>query len=164
MRFGASFLLALALATPALASASARTTTSELRRDRQTAAAPMDQKAQALFEFLMARRLESEGDHAGALAALERARKLDPDSAEVAAEIAGHHSRQNRMSEAITAAQQALTLDKDNQEAHHVMALVYAAWADGAEQPPPGISVASARSSAIEHLTAIQNKIGRAHV
>ena len=157
MRFGALLLLALALATPALASASARPTTSELRRDSQTAAAPMDSKAQALFEFLMARRLESEGDHAGAMAALERARTLDPDSAEVAAEIAGHHSRQNRMAEAIAAAQQALKLDKDNQEAHHVMALVYAAWADGAQPVPPGISVASARSSAIEHLIAIQN-------
>src|SRR5688572_21161317 len=61
------------------------------------------------------------------------------------------------MPEAIAAAEQALKLDKDNIEAHHVLALVYAAWADGAAQTPPGASAASARSIAIEHLSAIQN-------
>src|SRR5687768_208746 len=123
----------------------------------QTAAAPTDPKAQALFEFLMARRMESEGDNAGALAALERARKLDPASAEIAAEIAGHHSRQSRMPEAIAAAEQALKLDKDNVEAHHVLALVYSAWADGAAPLPANMSAGSARINAVEHLTAIQN-------
>src|SRR5688572_25576068 len=142
MKLAASFLVVFALATPALG---------------QTAAAPTDPKAQALFEFLMARRMESEGDNAGALAALERARKLDPASAEIAAEIAGHHSRQSRMPEAVAAAEQALTLDQDNVEAHHVLALVYSAWADGAAPPPATMSVASARINAVEHLTAIQN-------
>src|SRR5687767_12625188 len=161
MMFARAALLLLVTVTPALGSASARETTSELRRDRagagfgseggQTAVAPSDPKAQALFEFLMARRMESEGDNAGALAALERARKLDPKSAEIAAEIAGHHSRQSRMPEAIAAAEQALKLDKDNVEAHHVLSLVYSAWADGVAPAPSGTSPAAARASAIEH-------------
>ena len=46
------------------------------------------QNPSAYFEFLMARRLEGQGDHAGALAALERAASADPSSAEVRAEIA----------------------------------------------------------------------------
>jgi tetratricopeptide (TPR) repeat protein len=143
MKFASAALVLVLVATPALA---------------QTAAAPADEpKAQALFEFLMARRAESEGDNAGALAALERARKLDPNSAEVAAEIAAFYSRQNRMTEAIAAAEAALKLDKDNVEAHNVLALVYAAWADGAAPAPSGQSVAMARTKAIEHLTAIQN-------
>jgi len=143
MRLAASVLFVLAVATPAFA---------------QTAAAPAeDPKAQALFEFLMARRAESEGDTAAALAALERARKLDPLSAEISAEIAAFHSRQNRMTEAIAAAEQALKLDKENVEAHQVLAMVYAAWADGAAPAPSGQSVAMARTAAIEHLTAIQN-------
>ena len=121
------------------------------------AAAPVDPKAQALFEFLMARRAESEGDNAAALAALERARKLDPGSAEVSAEIAGFYSRQNRMSDAVAAAEQALKIDKDNVEAHHVLAVVYSSWADGAAPVPSGQSVANARINAIEHLAAIQN-------
>jgi tetratricopeptide (TPR) repeat protein len=122
----------------------------------QTGAAPADAKAQALFEFLMARRMEASGDAAGALAALERARKLDPGSAELSAEIAGYYSRQNRSTEAVTAAQDALKLDKTNVEAHHVLAVIYSAWADGAERPPAGQTQASARDAAIEHLSAIQ--------
>ena len=39
--------------------------------------------AQAYYEFMLARRLESDGDTKGALAALDRAEKLDPASAEV---------------------------------------------------------------------------------
>ena len=143
MRLAALVLVAFAAVSPALA---------------QTAATLADDpKAQALYEFLMARRAESEGDNAAALAALERARKLDPDSAEILAEMAGFYSRQNRMTDAIAAAEQALKLDQDNVEAHHVLALVYAAWADGAAPAPSGQSVAMARTTAIEHLTAIQS-------
>lgn len=124
----------------------------------QTAATPgAEPKAQAFFEFLMARRLESAGDTAGALAALERARTLDPGSAEISAEIAGYYSRQNRAIDAVVAAEQALKLDQENVEAHNVLAMVYAAWADGAMQLPPGQTIASARSAAIDHLSAIQN-------
>ena len=147
-------LLALALSTPRWLRL--RSATTELRRDGQTAAPAADPKAQALFEFLMARRMEAAGDTAGALAALERARKLDPASAEIAAEIAGNYSRQDRMAEAAVAGEQALKLDKDNIEAHHVLALVYSAWADGAAPPPSGQTIGSARTRAIEHLTAIQ--------
>jgi tetratricopeptide (TPR) repeat protein len=123
----------------------------------QTAAtAPADPKAQAMYEFMMARRLESTGDNPGALAALERAKKLDPQSGEISAEIAGYYFRQNRPADAIAAAEQALKLDKESVEAHSVLGNVYAAWADGATPPPPGQSAAATRDRAIEHLTAIQ--------
>lgn len=157
MKFAGPAIVVLLVATPALPSASARTSFSVPGHDQATPSAPADPKAQAMFEFLMARRAEAEGDNAGALAALERARKLDPDSAEISAEIAGFYSRQNRMSDAIVAAEHALKLDKDNEEAHHVLALVYSAWADGAAPAPSGQSVAMARTAAIAHLTAIQN-------
>lgn len=123
----------------------------------QTAAtAPADPKAQAMYEFMMARRLESTGDNPGALAALERAKKLDPQSGEISAEIAGYYFRQNRPADAIAAAEQALKLDKESVEAHSVLGNVYAAWADGATPPPPGQSAAATRDRAIEHLSAIQ--------
>jgi tetratricopeptide (TPR) repeat protein len=161
MVFACAALALLLAATPARASASARSTSGEVRDDRaeggQTVAAPSDPKAQALFEFLMARRMEAAGDAAGALAALERARKLDPNSAEISAEIAGYYSRQQRHTDAIAAAEQALQLDRTNVEAHHVLAQVYASWADGAEPPPAGQTQTSARAAAIEHLTAIQS-------
>jgi len=124
----------------------------------QTAAAPPpDPKAQAAYEFMMARRTESEGDTAGALAALERARKLDPASAEISAEMAGYYFRQNRPTEAVAAAEQALKLDKENVEAHNILGTVFSAWAEGSAPPPPGQTATSTRDAAIEHLTAIQN-------
>jgi tetratricopeptide (TPR) repeat protein len=121
------------------------------------AVAPTDPKAQALYEFLMARRLESSGDAAGALAALERARQLDPQSGEISAEIAGYYFRQNRAADAVGAAQQALKLDKDNVEAHHILGTVYSTWSEGGAPPPAGQTTASTRGVAIEHLTAIIN-------
>ena len=105
----------------------------------------------------MARRLEAAGDNAGALASLERARKLDPQAAEIPAEIAGYYFRQNRPTDAVAAAEQALKLDKDNVEAHNMLGTVFSAWADGGAPPPPGQTQASTRDAAIEHLTAIQN-------
>ena len=123
----------------------------------QTTAAPaQDPKAQAFFEFMMARRAEAAGDSTGALAGLERARKLDPASAEISAEIAGFYFRQNRSAEAVASAEQALKIDKDNEEAHHVLGQVYSSWADGATMPPAQTR-GTARTKAIEHLSAIQN-------
>ena len=121
------------------------------------ASAPPDPKAQAQYEFMMARHHESSGDMAAALAALERARKLDPQAAEISSEIAGHYFRQNRTADAVAAAEQALKLDKDNVEAHHILGTVYSSWADGAAAPPAGQTQASVRAAAIQHLSAIQN-------
>jgi len=169
-------LLALAVSAPGFASASARTSPSELRRDLadlsaaasakadaasgreggQTAAVPVDAKAQAFYEFMMARRLEAAGDVAGSMASLQRAQKLDPDSAEIAAEMAGAHARQEQAAPAILQAKLALKLDADNVEAHHVLAQVYSGWAEGAGALPGGETQAGARLKAIEHLVAIQ--------
>ncbi len=106
---------------------------------------------------MMARRMESAGDTAGALASLERARKLDPGAAEIPAEIAGYYYRQNRPADAVAAAEQALKIDKDNVEAHNILGTVYSSWADGGSPPASGQSPISTRDAAIEHLTAIQN-------
>ena len=128
-----------------------------LRADRRRCRRA-DPKAQALYEFMMARRLEAAGDDAGALAALERAQQARSRSpAEISAEIAGYYFRQNRPTDAVAAAEQALKLDKDNVEAHNILGTVYSAWAEGGAPPPPGQTAASTRDAAIEHLTAIQN-------
>jgi tetratricopeptide (TPR) repeat protein len=136
MRPGAA-LVALLMATPVWA---------------QTPASP---QSQAYYEFLMARRLEAEGDQAAALAALERAKKLDPNSAELLAELAGFHARQNRGEAAVAEAERALAIDPKNTEAHHVLALIYSAWADGGSPLPAGQTPASARALAVEHLSAL---------
>ncbi|MDP3717332.1 MAG: tetratricopeptide repeat protein [Acidobacteriota bacterium] len=137
-------LVALAVLAPALSEGG------------QTAAATVDDpKARAFYEFLMARRLEAAGDSAGSMAALQRAQELDPNSAEIAAEMAGAHARQDQARSAILQAERALKLDAANVEAHFVLAQLYAEWAEGAS-PPAGETAAGARDKAIEHLVAIQ--------
>jgi tetratricopeptide (TPR) repeat protein len=112
--------------------------------------------AQAYFEFLLARRLEGQGDDAGALEALKRAIALDPQSAELQAELAGFYARQNKGTDAVEAAERALKLNPDNVEAHRMLGLVYSAWSDGAAgQAPAGRTPAQFRALAIEHLTKI---------
>jgi tetratricopeptide (TPR) repeat protein len=118
---------------------------------------PSAASAQAYYEFMVARRLESDGDVKGALAALDRAEKLDPKSAEVPAERAALHARQNQGPQAQEAAERALQLDKDNVEAHRILALVYSAWSEGAGQPPTGNTAETARAKAIEHFKAIRS-------
>jgi tetratricopeptide (TPR) repeat protein len=120
------------------------------------AAAQPDSRSQAYFEFMLARRLESQGNEAAALEALKRAIALDPKSAELQAELAGFHARQNNGEEAVKAAERALTLDAGNVEAHRMLGLVFAAWADApASQLPAGRSQPQLRALAIEHLAKI---------
>jgi tetratricopeptide (TPR) repeat protein len=125
-----------------------------LEASAQQAAPPADPTAQAYFEFLLARRLEAQGDTDAAQQALQRALKLDPKSAELNAELAGFFARQNKATEAVDAARQALTIDPNNVEAHRMLGLVLAAWSDGAALPP-GRTAAQMRAEAIEHLTKI---------
>jgi tetratricopeptide (TPR) repeat protein len=119
--------------------------------------APPTPSAEAYYEFLMGHRLDNAGDAAGALAALERAKKADPNSAEILAEVAGFYAKQNKAEEAIAAADQALKLDPDNVEAHHMLGLVYSAWAEGAVPLPAGQTPERLRQLAIDHFTAIQS-------
>jgi tetratricopeptide (TPR) repeat protein len=144
MFFARAGFVLMVTAAPALAS--------------QTAAVqPSEPKAEALYEFMMGRRLEAAGDAPGALAAFQRAKTLDPQSGEISAEIAGHYFRTNRAPEAVAAAEQALKLDKDNVEAHNILGTVYSAWSEGGSPLPPGQTMLAARATAIEHLTAIFN-------
>jgi tetratricopeptide (TPR) repeat protein len=103
---------------------------------------------------MMARRLESTGDTAGALEALKRAQALDPKSAEILAETAGFYARQNKGAEAVGAAERALAIDAANVEAHRMLGLVFAAWSEG-NSMQGGRTPAQMRALAIEHLTKI---------
>jgi len=120
---------------------------------RQASAPP---SSAAMYEFLLARRAEAVDDVAGAEAALQRAVKLDPASAELRAELAGFFARQNRAADAVEAAERAVGLDASSEEGHRILGLVYAAWADGAVAGPKGGSAAEWRGKAIEHLSRIQ--------
>ena len=107
----------------------------------------------AYFEFLLARRLEGQGDFAGAQAALERAAKVDARSSEVRAELGAFHLRRSQPEEAEGAAKASLVIDGDNPEAHRVLGLVYAGYADGgSQQRGPNPQAAQFLKDAIMHL------------
>jgi tetratricopeptide (TPR) repeat protein len=108
--------------------------------------------ADPYYEFLMARRLEAQGDAAGALAALNRAAAADKGSAEIRAEIAALHLRQNRRDEAEKAAKEALALDEDSIEAHRVLGLLFAGNADAANERRQATQSATFAREAIAHL------------
>lgn len=108
--------------------------------------------ADAYFEFLMARRLESEGDNRAALAALERAAAADPKSAEIRAEMAAYYARRSQRPEAEKAAQAALAIDQNNVEANRVLGNLYAATVEGSTQPRPTADTVKALELAVMHL------------
>jgi tetratricopeptide (TPR) repeat protein len=88
--------------------------------------------SQAYLAFLMARRLEAEGDNSGALASLRRAAAADPRSAEIHAEMAGFHLRHNERPEAEAAAKAALAINPDNVGANRALGLINAAAVEAA--------------------------------
>lgn len=105
----------------------------------------------AYFEFLMARRLESQGDFKGAQAALDRAAQADMASAEVRAEMAAFFLRRSQPEQAEKAARAALAINERNLEAHRTLGLVYAGYT---ESPQGAVQTQAADllRQAISHL------------
>ncbi len=119
--------------TPAASATHARTVTAP-------AGAETTPEGAAYFEFLKGRMLEGLGRVTDALEAYERASKMDPQSAQIRAEIAALYARQNRPADAITAAKAALKLDPDDSEAHWVLGTVYAAVIEARAEEAAGVS------------------------
>lgn len=145
----AVFLMAVLVAAP-VASAQPPAADAPPAANRRPA------NATAMYEFLLARRAEARDDVPAAEAALRRAITIDPQSAELQAELAAFFTRQNRAADAVAAAEKALAMDAGSEEAHRVLGLVHAAWADGIVDGPPGGTEESWRAKAIEHLTKVQ--------
>ena len=97
---------------------------------------PASSKAgEAYAQFLLGHRLAENDDEAGAIAAYKKAMELDPTAADIPAELAGLYLEQNKIQEAMTAAEQSLKISADNREGNRVMGIVYAAMSDsGPEQ------------------------------
>ncbi len=110
------------------------------------------QESNPYLEFLLARRLEQDGDAKGAQAALERAAVADPDSAEIRAELAAFHMRQKDGAGAERAARESLSRDAENIEAHRVLGLVYSAYAESAAENGQEAKAPEFAKTAIDHL------------
>jgi tetratricopeptide (TPR) repeat protein len=82
------------------------------------------------YYFLLGRHLEGQGKIDAAIAAHRRAIELEPQSAELRAELAALFARQDRAVEALDTAEAALQRDADNREANRVVGSIYAAFVD----------------------------------
>ena len=83
--------------------------------------------ADAYAQFLLGHHLEDGDDIDGAITAYKKAMDLDPSASEIPAELAALYLRQNKVQDAMTAAEQALKIEPDNAEANRVLGIVYAA-------------------------------------
>ena len=125
-----------------------------------------DPVGEAYAQFLLAHRLEDDDDVDGAIAAYKRAMTLDPQAAEIVSELADLFMRQNRVKEALAAAEQALKIAPANRQAHRVLGTVYATLATA----PPGQGQRTNRDAQRENITqairhleqAIEGPMGRA--
>ncbi len=90
------------------------------------------------YYFMLGRHLESLGKIDEAIAAHQHAIALQPDSAELRAELAGLYARQDRAREALDTAEEALARDPDNHEANRILGSVYAALAEQKKPFRPG--------------------------
>jgi tetratricopeptide (TPR) repeat protein len=143
MKF-AVFVAACSIAFPCAASAQTRP--------------PISKAAEAYAQFLLAHHLEEREDENGAIAAYKRAMELDPQAADIPAELAALYLRQSKVQEAMGAAEQALKVAPANREANRVLGIVYAALAEGGRGGGRGAAADRASSDnlakAIRHLEA----------
>ena len=86
--------------------------------------------AEAYAQFLIGHHLEEDDDINGAVAAYKRAMALDPNAADITAQLAGLYLRQNKIQDAMATAEQALKVAPANSEANRVLGIVYAALAE----------------------------------
>ena len=99
-----------------------------------TTAAP-DKVADAYAQFLLGHRFEEAEDESSAIAAYKRAMELDPNAAEIPAQLAGVYLKQSKAQEAIAAAEASIKIAPTNREANRVLGTVYAALSESSQDP-----------------------------
>tara|TARA_B100001123_G_C15345012_1_gene1036608 strand:+ start:12291 stop:14258 length:1968 start_codon:yes stop_codon:yes gene_type:complete len=102
--------------------------------------------AEAYRLFLYGRYLADQENIDEAIQAYRQAAEIDLESGEIFAELATLYARQNKVEEAVEAAQQSLEREPDNQSANRILGLIYASRYN--ERPN---NLADAKSG-IEHL------------
>jgi tetratricopeptide (TPR) repeat protein len=91
---------------------------------------PAESSGGAYYEFMMGLHFESQGDSTEALAAYQRAERLDPQSAEIPAALAELYARMNRPADAIAAGERAVKANPANPEANWILGSLYSRMAE----------------------------------
>src|SRR3954470_7792102 len=136
MKLAALFaVLSVSLPLPADARAAAQSSPRGQRAAPAPAAAPPEKVADAYAQFLLGHRFEESEDEASAISAYKRAMELDPNAAEIPAQLAGLYLKQSKVQEAMTAAETAIRIAPANREANRVLGTVYAALSESGQDP-----------------------------
>ena len=146
-------LISLVAVAGAIAGAPVAVTAGQAR-----AGVPAD--ATAGYYFLLGRHLEDDGKTDEAITALKKAIELEPETAEVRAELAGIYARHDRAREALEAAEAAIQHDADNREANRVLGSVLATLSDSRKPLRPGDDPAQYGPRAIAALEKSRREAG----
>src|SRR2546428_1835888 len=103
-------------------------------------------RAQAYYHFSKARLLDEQGQASQAIEEYKRALQLDPNNSLIYSEMAESYLRNNRLSEAADNAAKAITIDRDNIEAHKLLTSIYlqVIGRATAQQPPSADTINAA--------------------
>lgn len=112
---------------------------------------PAAAKTDSYRLFLRGRYLEGADDIDGAIRSLQEASENDRATGEILAELSTLYARRNRADEAITAGNASLARDPQNQSAHRILGLIYAARANDRS------GTAQDATTAIGHLEQARN-------
>ena len=126
---------------------------------------PPDPVAEAYDLFLLAHHFDDADNSADAIAAYGRAMELDPQAADIPAELAALYFRQSNVKEAMAAAERAVKVSPTNREANRVLGLIYAGLVDEARDPATraraSVQTDENLTKAIEHLSlAVDRAVG----
>ena len=126
----------------------------------QASPAASSPEAPAAYYFLLGRHLEDERKVEEAIAAHKKAIALEPESAELRAELAALFARQDRVREALETAEAALQRDPANREANRIIGTVYAALNEQRQPFRPGDDPTQYSSKAIAALEKSRREAG----
>jgi len=108
--------------------------------------------APAAYYFMLGRHLEDADKIDDAIAAHKKAIELEPESAELRAELAALYARQDRAREALLMAEAALQRDPANREGNRVLGSIYAALSEQRRPLRPGDDPSQYSAKAIAAL------------
>src|SRR5213592_3397115 len=103
-------------------------------------------RAQAYYHFSKARLLDDQGQANEAIDEYKKALELEPRNSLIYSEMADSYARNNKVREAMDAANKAIQLDKDNIDAHRLLTSIYLSiiGRTTAQQPPSPDTINSA--------------------
>jgi tetratricopeptide (TPR) repeat protein len=103
-------------------------------------------RAQAYYHFSRARMLDDQGQGNQAIDEFKKALELDPNNSLIYSEMAESYLRNNKPREAADTAQKAISIDRDNIEAHKLLTTIYlqVIGRANAQQPPSAETINAA--------------------